>query len=196
MDDEHSCVAARLVARIKAGDATAEDEFVLLYSGPIQRMLRLITGNAYAADDLHQETFAIVLCRLRQRGLRDPARLGQFVRQTARKLSLSHGRQQRGWRERAINTEEVEMVVDPAPGPLALVIHDEARALVLRAIERVRPERYRQILRHYYIEEESKETICAALGLSDRHFHRVLFRARRRFRDELPDELAILFSTY
>jgi hypothetical protein len=37
----------------------------------------------------------------------------------------------------------------------------------------------------YYLDDESKEEICAALGLSDEHFNRVIFRAKNRFRELL-----------
>jgi RNA polymerase sigma-70 factor, ECF subfamily len=193
LENDGSGDPARLVARIHGGDASAEDEFVARYSDPLRRMLRSITPNPATVEDLHQETFAIVLCRLRRRGLNEPDLLGQFVRQTARKLLLSQGRKQRGSRMRGFDVHEADTLVDPAPGPLARVIHEEARGLVLSAIERVRPERYRQILRRYYIDEEPKEAICSDLGLSDRHFNRVLFRARRRFRAEVADDAAILF---
>jgi DNA-directed RNA polymerase specialized sigma24 family protein len=42
--------------------------------------------------------------------------------------------------------------------------------------------RDRDVLIRFYLNDESKEDICAALGLSDEHFNRVIFRARNRFR--------------
>jgi hypothetical protein len=42
--------------------------------------------------------------------------------------------------------------------------------------------RDRDLLVRFYLNDESKEAICASLGLSDEHFNRVIFRARNRFR--------------
>jgi RNA polymerase sigma-70 factor (ECF subfamily) len=185
VDKQRSDEAERLVSRIRAGDARAEDEFVTLYTVALRRMLRALTTNAALAEDIHQEAFAIVLIRLRRRGLEDPSALGQYLRQTARKLVLSHARRGRAWQAHELNGAEM---IDPAPGPLARVMSDEERELVRRAVDSTKPERYRQLLYRYYLAEETKDRICADLGLSDLHFNRVLFRARENFRKALAKQ--------
>jgi RNA polymerase sigma-70 factor (ECF subfamily) len=45
--------------------------------------------------------------------------------------------------------------------------------------------RDRDLLVRFYLNDESKEDICASLDLTDEHFNRVLFRARNRFRELL-----------
>jgi len=42
--------------------------------------------------------------------------------------------------------------------------------------------RDREILRRFYLEEEDKDSVCRALAIDPGHFHRVMFRARERFR--------------
>ena len=42
--------------------------------------------------------------------------------------------------------------------------------------------RDREILRRFYIDEEDKDSVCRQLGIEPEHFHRVVFRARERFR--------------
>ena len=37
----------------------------------------------------------------------------------------------------------------------------------------------------FYLDDEDKDAICRALGLSYEHFNRVIFRARNRFRELL-----------
>ena len=44
-------------------------------------------------------------------------------------------------------------------------------------------ERDRQLLRQFYLRQESKERICADHGLTSLQFNRVLHRARERFRE-------------
>jgi len=49
----------------------------------------------------------------------------------------------------------------------------------------VRLVRDRELLVRFYLQEESKEELCRAFGLTELHFNRVIHRARDRFRDLL-----------
>ena len=74
---------------------------------------------------------------------------------------------------------------DPRSGQLRRVLASEASALVRRLIGELDRSRDREILYRFYLAEERKEAICEELGLSTRHFNRVLFRARQRFKELL-----------
>lgn len=175
-------LAARaLVARIGQGDAQAESELVQRYSRGLAYFLRRSTGDPSLAEDLHQETFRIVLQRLRGEGLEQPDRLAGFIRRTARNLFLADYR--RAARRRTGELDDSSVLPDPAPGPLAHVLQHERVQLVRRLVGELRTDRDRQILYRYYLAEEDKEHICRDLGLSAVHFNRVLFRARERFRE-------------
>lgn len=176
-------VAAALVERIARGDARAESELVERYSRGVLHLLRRSTGDADLADDLHQETFRIVLQRLRGAGLEEPERLVGFIRRTARNLFLADYR--RTARRRTGDLDESTVLRDPAPSPLGRVLMAERVRLVRRLVGELRTDRDRQILYRYYLAEEDKARICRDLGLSDVHFNRVLFRARERFRELL-----------
>lgn len=182
MVEKAEASAARdLVDRILTGDQEAENELVRRYGPSVMRMLQALTQNRWSAEDVHQETFAIVLRRLRRQRLDDPEALGQFLRQTARKVVMATNRKRRLRQQTEIEGAAVEEIVDPEPGQLVSVLRKEEGELVRRTIADMRPARYRQLLRRFYLEEEAKEIICAELGLSAVHFNRVLFRARRRF---------------
>lgn len=176
---EEAEVAADLVRRIAAGEAAAEAEMVERYSRGLTFMLRRMTGRPDLADDLHQETFRVVLERLRDRGLEDPGRLSGFLHRTARNLFLGDYRKQARRRMEAL--EESQPPPDPSPGQLDRAVLDEEAALVRRLLTELEPERDRRILYRFYIAEDPKEHICVDLGLSSLHFNRVLFRARKRF---------------
>jgi DNA-directed RNA polymerase specialized sigma24 family protein len=49
-------------------------------------------------------------------------------------------------------------------------------------LQDLRP-RYRQLLLRFYINEESKEVICADLGLTPKQFDNVLHRARNSYKE-------------
>jgi RNA polymerase sigma-70 factor (ECF subfamily) len=177
-------VAAELVRRIRAGDAMAESELVERYSRGLLYMLRRTAGDPALADDLHQETFRIVLERLRDKGIEEPERLAGFLHRTAKNLFVA-GYRKTVRRRTEGEVEGMEALPDPAGTPLQETLREEETALVRRLIGELETDRDRQILYRFYIAEEDKERICADLGLSSLHFNRVLFRARQRFKELL-----------
>jgi RNA polymerase sigma-70 factor, ECF subfamily len=180
-------VAVDLVRRIhrgKGGDAAAETELVRRYSRGLLYMLRRTAGDPALADDLHQETFRVVIERLRERGLEEPERLAGFLHRTAKNLFIG-GYRKVVRRKTEGEVDGLEAVADPAADPHQRAVREEESALVRRLIGELDTDRDRQILYRFYIAEEDKERICADLDLSSLHFNRVLFRARQRFKDLL-----------
>lgn len=190
-DSAEAETARKLVARIYEGDAEAEQELFTRYGPRVMRMLQAISHNRWWAEDVHQETFAIVLRRLRRKGLDDPGALAQFVRRTARNVLMAMNRKRRLRQETEIEGTMMDDFIDPEPCQLMRVMREEQSDLVRRTIAGVRPLRYRQLLLRFYLKEEAKEIICADLGLSSVHFNRVLFRARRRFMRALERQARI-----
>ena len=178
-------VAVDLVRRIRGGDRTAEDELVARYSRGLLFHLRRLTGDPALADDLHQETFRVVLERLRSGSITEPSRLAGFLLGTGRNLFLGgyRKRTRRGERD-SVDAAAVDPA-DPSPGQLASLVREEEIQEVRRLIGELSTDRDRQLLFRFYVAEEDKERICADLGLSSLHFNRVLFRARQRFRELL-----------
>jgi len=177
-------IAADLARRIAAGDASAEEELVRRYSRGLVYLLRRLGASPELADDLHQETFRVVLERLRRRGLEDPAGLAAFLRGTARNLMTAE-RRKTARRRTDTDEEQLEQAVHPSPSQLSSVLHDEEAEIVRMLISELPTDRDRQLLLRFYVVEEEKETICAALALDSLHFNRVLFRARQRFKELL-----------
>ncbi len=180
---EEARVAADLARRVAGGDTAAEGELVALYSHGVLFLLRRLTRRPELADDLHQETFRIVLERLRGPGIEDPRRLGGFVHRTARNLFLAAARKEA--RRKTDGETALPHVGDPRPSALDATLRGERASLVRRLLAELRPERDRQILLRYYLAEEPKTRLCTALGLTGEHFDRVLYRAKRRFRELL-----------
>ncbi len=176
-------IAAGLVRRIAGGDPAAEAQLAARYSRGILYLLRRLGVRPEVAEDLHQETFRIVLERLRHRGLAEPAGLAGFLRGTARNLALAERRKALRRRTDELDPVDLEAAAeDPAPSQLNSVLHDEQVAQVRRLIGELQTDRDRQVLLRFYVAEEDKVRICADLGLDSLHFNRVLFRARQRFK--------------
>lgn len=175
---------SELVARVASGDTGAEAEIVARYGRGVRFLLRRLTRGSGLADDFYQETFRIVLGRLREGALENPAKLDAFVRATARNLFIGDYRKSMR-RDTHSDSEHLERTVDQRPGQLTKVLLQERAAAVRRAIDDLTSPRDRQILFRFYIAEDEKADICADLELSPIHFNRVLFRARQRFKAEL-----------
>jgi RNA polymerase sigma-70 factor (ECF subfamily) len=177
-------VAADLVRRIGGGEAGAETELCQRYGKGLLYLLARLGVPSDLAQDLQQETFRIVLDRLRRRGLAEPAGLVGFLRGTARNLAAAE-RRKTARRRIDFEEERLSAAADPAPSPLDAVIESEEVEVVRRLIGELPTDRDRQLLLRFYVAEEGKDRICADLGLDSLHFNRVLFRARQRFRELL-----------
>jgi len=173
---------ADLARRIFGGDPAAEQELVEKFSGGVLYHLRKMTGNAALSDDLHQDTFRIVLERLRRQELEDPSRLAGFILGTARNLALGDHRKRARRGDTPLPEAGLE-VPDPAPGQLGRVLRQEEDGVIEKLLDDLGTERDRQILLRFYVAEEDREQICADFALTFPQFNRVIHRARQRFNE-------------
>jgi RNA polymerase sigma factor (sigma-70 family) len=167
----------RLVSRIIDGDTDAETELVDLFRDPVLHIIRFNASNSSMVEDLSQDTFLTVIRKIRNGDVQQPESLGAFIANVARYHTIE---QMRKMRRRAINEdlEEAEQLPDPAPSRLEQLQRSEQLDEVRDLIELLIP-RYRILLLRFYINEESKDVICADLGLTSAQFDGVLHRARK-----------------
>ena len=175
-----------LVQRIREKDQQAEEELVARFSKGLGLMLRRLAGDPSLAEDLHQETFRIVLEKLRAGELREPEKLPGYLRGTARNLLLAERRRGSRWR----SEDEAVASATPDRGQLAVeapqlrrVLRQEEARLVRKLLGEMRFERDRQLLAHFYLSDRSKQEICSELDVDPDGFKKVLFRARERLRE-------------
>ena len=107
-----------------------------------------------------------------------------FLRATAKNVLIGDARKE-ARRKTFANSDIVAAVPDRQPGPASQVNRAAEAKIVRELINKMRSERDKALLLRFYINEEDKSDICAELNLSSIHFNRVLFRARRRFKDLL-----------
>ncbi len=175
-----------LVQRIQDDDRQAETELVTRFSKGLLLMLRRLTGDRTLAEDLHQETFRVVLEKVRAGQIREPAKLPGYLRGTARNLLLTERRQ--GARLRFDGDSAA--LVDPGRGQLTAeasqlrkVLRQEEARQVRKLLGEMRFERDRQILAHFYLSDRTKQEICSDLDVDPGGFKKILFRARERLRE-------------
>lgn len=174
--------ASDLVAAIANGGRAAETALVNRYGPALQYVLLREVGDRDLAEDLYQETFLIVITRLRTRGLEEPDKLAGFLVGVARHLARAH---RRGEKRRAAMPPVPEDIADSSPSPCECAIRAEEAKAVRAAIARLPVNRDRDLLRRRYLIEEDATISCDVLGLDSRQLNRTIHRARARLREEL-----------
>ena len=145
-------------------------------------LLRKELRDASLADDLCNETFRIVLERLRLRPLDDPSKVSAYLGQTARNLVIAHRRMVERQRTETGHqaTLDATGVADADP---ALILQSRSRATAVRKVlEEIPRLRDREILVRVYLYDQDKEQVCRELGIGMEHYKLVVHRARERFR--------------
>jgi RNA polymerase sigma-70 factor, ECF subfamily len=174
--------ASDLVSRIQAGDRLAEAELVERYNRIVMSVIRQKVGYIVVADDIYQETFYIILEKVRRGDLREAEKLSAFVCGVARNQVIRHF--QRAARHRNMaETEDAVTISHPAPDQLEQLLQREKADIVRQILKEMTNERDIQVLFRFYLAEHDKKQICADLGLTSMQFNLVIHRARERYRE-------------
>jgi RNA polymerase sigma-70 factor (ECF subfamily) len=172
---------AQIAAAIYQGDKAAEAALFERYYHATLFFLERRTRNLHDAEDVCQETFRITIERLRSKPLEEPDKLAGFVHNTA--MSVQKGDFRKLSRRKTFTDQDcVDRVIDRKQDQLRNLIRDNTDAAVRTLVDCMKNERDRKILYRFYIQEKEKDEICAELDLDHRHFDRVLYRAKQRFK--------------
>lgn len=173
---------AQLVRRISEGDREAEALLCRYYGPKIDFILRRRLKNPALVADLRQDTLLTVLLRLRETGIEEPEKLGAFLHATAVNLARNEARTYRR-RNTHADTETLETIAAAAPSAPELVDRERLAASIRELIGELATARDRKLLRRFYLGREDKADLCRALDVTSEHFDRILYRARKRFRE-------------
>jgi RNA polymerase sigma-70 factor (ECF subfamily) len=173
---------ADLVSRIRAGDQQAEAELVECYNRVVTSIIRRKVGDTAVADDLYQETFCIILEKIRDGGIREAEKLPGFVCAVARNRVIKYF-QRAAQQEKLAEAEKIVSLAHPAANQLEQLLQKEEADIVRQILKEMTSERDIQVLFRFYLAEHDKERICADLGLTSLQFNLVLHRARERYRE-------------
>ena len=171
----------RLVEAIRNGDALAEAELVERFSRGVLFKLRKDSGDQALADDLHQNTFQLVLIKLRAGELKKPESLNSFIHSIAYNLMIEHFRKTRRRGENP-DSELIDRIRDENRGPFQLLSDDQRAEVVRQLLDELPTERDRDIIKRYYFLGHSKREIRKSWDLPADHFDRVIHRARYRLK--------------
>jgi RNA polymerase sigma-70 factor (ECF subfamily) len=150
---------------------SSEQQFGLFYertSRPLWRYLYRMSGDASAADDLHQESYLRILTRPPRAG--SERELAAYLYRIATNLWLDRWRRQQ---------RESRSLSSSPPRPQSRESAVPAKVDVRGVLEKLKP-RERSLLWLAYVEEYEHREIAEILGLKPASIRVLLFRARRR----------------
>lgn len=172
----------QIVAAIANGDRVAESALIERYYRIVLYILKKRVQDDDYARDLCQETFRITIERLRKQPLAEPNKLAAFLHSTAGNLCIADSRKALR-RQTYADSNYVELFADQSDDQFSGLDRDRAALAVRKLLAELDNVRDQRILQRYYIDERDKGDICEELALSDRHFDKVISRARTRFRE-------------
>jgi RNA polymerase sigma-70 factor, ECF subfamily len=175
----------RIVAAALTGDPQAESRMLVALRPGVLAVLKFGAFNRWIdAEDLSQETLHIVVERVRARTIDDPRRVFAFAAATARNLALNAARKMLR-QQTVVDSELIDELAHNLEMEQSDLSDSDDRHLaqaVTDLIEELPTERDRQVIVRFYLDGTDKQQLCRELGLSPKHFDRVLMRARSRLR--------------
>ena len=171
---------AQLVERIRQGDERAMEELYAFFGKGVRYFLLRRLGVDELEDRVH-DVFLVVAEAARNGELRDPSRLMGFIRTVVRRAIAGVIQDHVNSRVSYMDLEGVTFsVADWRLDPEKAAQQEERTEVVRRLLKGV-SRRDREVLRRFYMEEQSQEQICAEMGLSYNQFRLLKSRAKARF---------------
>jgi RNA polymerase sigma-70 factor, ECF subfamily len=176
--------APHVMETTAATQSGSGQQVILRNMAGLRAQLARVTGSVELASDLLQDAVVTALQKLRAGQISDPAHLDGYVYRVA----LNHLRNyRRKDRSRTATSEELSEPAESTESsrPVKDLEMDQWARLVKQLLQQVPLARDRELLVRFYLDEEGKQELCQAFGLTELHFNRVIHRARDRFKDLL-----------
>lgn len=178
---------AALVLRCIEGDTEAFGEVVRRYEAAVYATAHYYVGRYGIAEDVAQEAFWAAYRSLRR--LRDPNRLGAWLREITTRTAANWLRKNRSrlMHETPLPHRRTISIEDARKGPDVLLQREDLYARLSRAIDTL-PERYRLPVMLRYLQELSYDEISTFTGESRDEIRGILHRAGKQLREVLSNE--------
>lgn len=178
-------VAMETLARARRGDRDAHAELYASFAGPVFTLARRMLASKALAEDVLQETFVEVLCKID--GFRGEAEFGTWIKRIAINKCLMYVRS--SWVVRRVSVEGDELAAEQRSGVL-----DQQLALE-RALDQV-PDVARAVVWLHDVEGYTHAEIGRLMGRTASFSKSQLMRAHERLRglldgSELENETSL-----
>ena len=169
----------QVVEKIRAGDPAGMEELYGVFSKGIRFFLCRQVG-AQNLDDKVHDTFVIVAQAIQRGELREPERLMGFVRTVVRRQVAAHIDGAVELRRHHAEFDPSLAVADRTSNPEQKAIAREYQDVAMRILRSI-PQRDREILSRFYLDEQTPAQICGDMDLTDTQFRLIKSRAKARF---------------
>src|SRR5580700_3788462 len=168
-----------LVLQIRTGEDVGLEHLYKLFSRGIRYYLCRQLGAQELEDKVH-DTFLIVVHAIQRGDLREPERLMGFVRTIVRRQVAAYIDEAVHVRRDELNLDLGVRVADRRNNPEQSAAFRQKVDLMLDVLNDL-SERDREILTRFYLDEQSQETICREMILTETQFRLLKSRAKARF---------------
>jgi RNA polymerase sigma-70 factor (ECF subfamily) len=173
-----------IAMRQEAGDAPLEQFWKLMerFRADLVNQAFVILGNQEDAEDAAQETLSQAFVNLDQ--LRDPAKLGSWLRGINRNVSLNLRRRRARSGEERLATGQMNQLQARRTTTQSNALPSKNPSIVARAVDGL-PEQFREVLVLRYWEKLSNDEIAQRLALPPGTVRSRMCRADRMLADKL-----------
>ena len=168
-----------LAIRIQRGDDEALKELYGALSEGIRFMLFRHLGPEDLDDKVH-DVFITATESIRKGELREPARLVGYIHTIVKRQIAGHIDRAVNSRQKRVELDFDEAICDLRPDPEFEAMERQNVDLAWRVLQSL-PKRDRELLKRFYLDEESVEQICRGLKLTETQFRVSKSRAKQRF---------------
>jgi RNA polymerase sigma-70 factor (ECF subfamily) len=162
---------------LASGDAAVEHHFSSYFGDLLLLKLRGRIRSPQLIEDIRQETLLRVLRTVRNAGVEHPERFGPFVCGVCNNVMMELVRGEMRYEGPAPEFEPADDRVD-----LEEPLVTEQRRRHVDSILKELPERDRELLRVWFLEERDRSEICKRFKVRENHLRVLLHRAKLRFR--------------
>lgn len=167
-----------LISRVRAGDTEGLEQLYRVFSRGIRFHLCRQLGSRELDDRVH-DTFLIIVNAIQKGDLREPDRLVGFVRTIIRRQVAFYINACVIQRKEEVDLETGVRISDLRHTPEQYAVTGQQRELINRVLERM-GDRDREILKRFYLYEQTREQICREMDLTDTQFRLAKSRAKQR----------------
>jgi RNA polymerase sigma-70 factor (ECF subfamily) len=170
---------AGVVRRIRAGDPSGMAELYDAFTTGIRFYLCRQLGPQDLDDRVH-EAFLTITQSIRRGDLREPQRLMGYVHTVLRRQVAAQIESVVDARRNRTDPRAQPPLADHHPDPELTLIEHESNEVALRVLQSL-PQRDREVLTRFYLDEQTPGDICREMRLTGTQFRLIKSRAKRRF---------------
>lgn len=176
-----SLLSGELAVKITQGDTQASNAFVQMNYRWLLFIIRKKFARSNNHEDIVQDTFMLVINKLKQGSINNPQTILAYLRTTAINIGFEYLRKDKKFTS-AVDQDYLEVIEDAKDDILSTIIWNDKVKYVKQVLSELKIQRDKDILTQFYFEDQSKTSICKKLDLSSEHFDRVLYRAKQRLK--------------